>query len=65
MVEVAGAAPGPDFVWIGGHHVWHNNAYAWDPGRYERRPHANAVWVSGSWKHHASHGWYWTDGRWK
>jgi hypothetical protein len=63
-IEVAGVAPGPDFVWIAGHHTWSGTAYVWSPGRYERRPHANARWVGGAWVHH-SRGWYWREGRWK
>lgn len=63
-VEVTGVAPGPDFVWVSGHHVWRGGNYAWEPGRYERAPHHGARWVSGTWRHH-ERGWYWTDGRWK
>ncbi len=63
-VEVVGTAPGPDFVWIAGHHVWRENAYHWEAGRWERRPHADAHWIAGSWKHHHD-GWYWRNGYWK
>ena len=32
-VDVAvGVAPGPDYLWIGGHHVWRGNAYVWQAG---------------------------------
>ena len=63
-VEVTGVAPGPDYVWVAGHHAWHGSAYVWAPGRYERAPHQGARWVNGNWQHH-SKGWYWTDGHWK
>jgi hypothetical protein len=64
QVEVVGTAPGPDFVWIRGYHVWNGNAYHWQSGRWERRPHSNASWVDGKWNH-TSKGWYWRDGHWK
>ncbi len=63
-VEVVGVAPGPAYVWIGGHHVWRGGGYHWEPGRFEKRPQPGARWVPGQWRHH-SHGWYWRDGRWK
>ncbi len=63
-VDVVGVAPGPDYVWIGGHHVWRDGGYRWEHGRYEKRPRAGARWVPGQWRHHAR-GWYWRDGRWK
>ena len=64
QVEAIGVAPGPDFVWIHGYHRWNGNAYAWQAGRWERRPHAGARWVDGKWNH-TSKGWYWRDGHWK
>lgn len=62
--DVMGVAPGPDYVWISGHHAWEGGQYVWAPGRWDRRPHAGARWKAGVWRHH-SRGWYWTDGRWK
>lgn len=64
QVEVYGVAPGPDFVWIGGHHVWHSGAYHWEKGRWEKPPHAGARWERGRWEH-TSRGWRYTDGRWR
>ena len=63
-VEITGVAPGPDYVWVPGHHVWRGGNYVWDPGRYERAPRHGARWVHGQWRHH-ERGWYWTDGHWK
>ena len=63
-VEVIGVAPGPEFVWIAGHHTWVGGTYVWSPGHWERRPRARARWVPGHWRH-AGGGWYWVDGHWK
>jgi len=64
QVEIAGPAPGPEYVWVSGYHRWDGVHYVWVSGRWERRPHANAEWQPGAWRHHSS-GWYWTEGRWK
>jgi hypothetical protein len=64
VVEVQGIAPGPEFIWISGYHRWDGTQHAWVAGRWEKRPHAKAVWESGAWRHHRN-GWYWTDGRWR
>ena len=64
VVEVEGVAPGPEFVWIRGYHRWDGRAYVWDPGRWERRPQARAVWVEGHWVKHRK-GWYWEEGHWR
>ena len=50
IVEVRVAPPGPGYVWIGGYHRWDGRAYVWIPGRYERRPHARAVWRPAHWE---------------
>jgi hypothetical protein len=63
-VEVIGVAPGPDYVWIGGHHEWRGSAYVWVGGRWAARPHRRARWVAGHWRH-TREGWYWVDGHWK
>lgn len=64
QAEFIGPAPGPDFVWIRGYHVWNGHGYHWQAGRWERRPRAHATWVDGKWNH-TSKGWYWRDGHWK
>ena len=64
QVEVIGVAPGPNYVWIHGHHRWSGSAYVWVPGRWEARPRHGAVWVDGRWMHHHK-GWYWRGGHWK
>lgn len=63
IVEEVYAAPGPDFVWIGGCWSW-RGAWVWLPGHYERPPHRGAVWMPGSWRH-TGHGWAWVGGRWR
>jgi hypothetical protein len=35
-VETYAYAPGPGYVWINGYWGYRNNAYAWNPGRWER-----------------------------
>ena len=64
QVEVLAVAPGPEYVWIPGYHRWDGVHYVWVGGTWERRPHANASWQPGTWRHHTQ-GWYWTEGRWK
>ena len=64
IVEVEGNAPGPEYVWIRGYHRWDGQAYVWVSGRWERRPHARAVWVEGHWVKHRR-GWYWEEGHWR
>jgi hypothetical protein len=64
VVETRVVAPGPDYVWIGGYHQWNGTAYAWTPGRWERPPHAHAVWVRHRWVHRHG-GWVLVEGRWR
>jgi len=63
IVEEVYAAPGPDFVWIGGLWTW-NGAWVWAPGHYIRGPHPGAVWIGGSW-FHGERGWAWRGGHWR
>jgi len=63
IVEEVYAAPGPDYVWIGGLWTW-SGAWVWAPGHYARAPHRGAVWIGGSWNRGA-HGWSWAGGRWR
>ncbi|MGH9442278.1 MAG: YXWGXW repeat-containing protein [Thermoanaerobaculia bacterium] len=62
-VEVYGVAPGPDFVWVGGHHIWRGGGYTWQKGRWEKPPRRNAHWTKGAWQH-SNRGWRYRDGRW-
>jgi hypothetical protein len=65
VVETRVVAPGPGYVWVGGFHRWDGAAYAWVPGHWVLPPRPHAVWVPGHWVHHAHHGWWWKEGRWK
>jgi hypothetical protein len=63
-VEIIGTAPGPEHVWIAGHHEWRGGAYVWVGGHWAARPRRGARWVAGHWRH-TREGWYWVDGHWK
>lgn len=64
VVETYGVAPGPEFVWIPGHHEWRDDAWAWVAGSWEKPPREHAEWVRGRWEHERR-GWYWVEGRWR
>ncbi len=59
--EVIGAAPGPGYVWVPGHHRWEGHHYEWVRGHWERTRYHR--WVEGHWAHNR-HGWYWVEGHW-
>ena len=64
--EVIIARPGPsrDWFWQPGYWRWDGHDYDWVGGRWERRPHARAVWVSPHWAHR--HGdWVFVEGHWR
>jgi len=63
-VEVYGVAPGPDFIWVGGHHVWTGRGYTWHKGNWSKPPRAGAHWEKGTWEQ-TNHGWHYRDGSWK
>jgi hypothetical protein len=63
LVEEIYAAPGPDYVWVGGAWAWHS-AWVWAPGHYVLPPHRGAVWVSGAWGARGR-GWGWSGGHWR
>ncbi len=61
--EAVVASPGPDFVWVGGSWVWTDH-WVWEPGRWQRPPHAGAVWVAGRYENHGGHRVF-VRGRWR
>jgi hypothetical protein len=64
VVEVQPAAPGPEYVWVGGHHRWVGRSYVWERGTYQRRPHGGAVWVHPRWENRGR-GHVWVSGHWR
>ena len=78
-VEVAGIAPSPHHIWVGGNWTYGGRnyyrggytrgadvyrGYRWTPGRWESRPHARARWVDGRWISHRGR-YYWRNGYWR
>jgi hypothetical protein len=45
IVEQVPPSPGPGYVWIGGYQHWDRDHWIWVHGRYDRPPHAGAIWV--------------------
>ena len=64
QVEVVPAPPSPEHFWIAGYHRWDGRAYVWVPGRYDRRPHAGAVWRPARWEARGR-GRVWVEARWE
>jgi outer membrane lipoprotein SlyB len=62
-VDTIVAAPGPDYVWIGGDWIW-NGGWVWRAGYWGYPPHPHAIWVRGAWWHD-HHGWHRTPGHWR
>lgn len=63
MEEVVSACPGPDYCWIRGNWSW-DGRWIWRGGRWERRPHAEAVWVPGGWNRGGER-WEFRAGYWR
>jgi len=63
-VEHHGHRPSPNHVWLNGYNRWDGRAYVWEPGRWEVRPRARAVWVAPRWVHR-HHGWVFVEGHWR
>ena len=62
-VETVVAAPGPDYVWIGGEWEW-NGGWVWVGGHWGYPPHPHAVWIGGrAWHDH--YGWHHERGYWR
>ena len=62
-VEVAGDAPGPDFVWVSGFWSWPGR-WEWVAGHWDKQPSPQATYVSGHWIQHNDY-WAWVPGYWK
>ena len=63
-VERRGRPPSREHVWVSGYQRWDGNAYAWNEGRWEKRPHPRARWVSHHWVHRRD-GWVLVEGHWR
>jgi hypothetical protein len=64
VVEHRSARPSPEHVWVAGYHKWDGHAYAWEPGRWEKPPHAHAVWVAPKYTHRGE-GYVFEEGHWR
>lgn len=64
--EVVVARPGPEYVWIGGYWDWEvsRRSYVWREGRWERPPHARAVWVPAHYERRGNRH-YFRRGHWR
>jgi hypothetical protein len=61
--EVIPMAPGPAYVWIGGHWSWYLGRHVWIGGRWALPPPGHG-WVPGYWGRHGP-GWRWHGGYWR
>lgn len=59
--------PGRDYVWLRGSWDWHENAWAWVPGRWDRPNRRHTYWVKAryaregnAWRYEPAH---WSDQR--
>ena len=60
-VEERTVSPGPDYVWVAGHHAWRGGEWVWVRGSWERPPQQGAVWVESRWDERNQS---WVDGYW-
>jgi hypothetical protein len=61
--EVIGTPPSAAYGWVPGYWIYRNERWLWVPGRWELRPHPNALWAPGHWNK-TPDGWVWTPGHW-
>ena len=55
--------PGPNYIWVSGHHEWRRGRWVWVSGHWEKkRP--GKVWVKGRWVKRGKR-WIWIKGHWK
>src|SRR5687767_4623566 len=62
--EIVGAAPGSDYVWVGGYWARTPSGWTWVSGRWVSRPRPGVVWVPGHWQRHPR-GHVWVSGHWR
>jgi hypothetical protein len=65
IVEVLPPQPGPEYIWIKGHHRWDPavRGYVWERGHWAVPPQGYRVWVAGRWRNDGGH-WFWVEGHW-
>ncbi len=55
--------PGPNYVWIPGHHEWRHGRWVWISGHWvKERP--GMYWVEGHWVKRGNR-WVWIEGHWR
>jgi len=64
VVEVVPAQPGPEYVWIAGHHAWDGARYYWVAGHWGQTPAGFHEWVRGHWGRREGR-WEWVEGHWR
>jgi hypothetical protein len=64
QVEVLGAAPGAEMVWMSGRWSWVGGNYVWVPGQWVEAAPGYSAWVPGRWIH-TRRGWYFVEGHWR
>jgi len=62
-VEVIGAAPAPEYVWIGGYWNWVGGRHEWVKGRWAP-PNPGHHWVAHQWVRQGD-GWRMRPGHWE
>ena len=63
-VEVYGAPPQPNLVWMPGYWAHRRGEWVWMPGYWARPPRPHASWVPGHWEQRRR-GWVWIEGHWE
>jgi hypothetical protein len=61
MQEMIYAAPGPGYVWVGGHYSWMNGQWVWIRGQWLVPPQPGSYWVAGGWDPNRN----WIEGHWE
>ncbi len=63
VTYVRPAAPGPDYVWIGGEWEWSGGNYRWHEGSWQHGREGH-TWKSGYWEN-SNKGYRWHKGGWQ
>jgi hypothetical protein len=59
--EVIPMSPGPGYIYIRGHWVWHHERWEWKGGFWDRVAQPGYAWVPGQWVARGN-GWVWIEG---